>query len=116
LALARGGEAVDDPRAWLDSLPGDVLTLWEAFDQLEPLGGEYQRHATQMETLDAIFALLLNERVPKNRKDLIYKPRPRKSYFPARYAGETLKPREKKMSPIGDQCEQYAKAIMGRKV
>ena len=114
MALKRGGEAVDDPRAWWDSLPSDVVTLWDAFYRLEPWGGEYQRHAAECELLESIFAKLINRDIPKDRRDLIYKPRQRRQFFPGDYAGESPK-RTKASKTIGDQCEEYVRTIMSRR-
>lgn len=104
---------IDDPRAWLDATPDDVVTLWEAFYQLEPWGGEYRRHADEMEILDATFALHANMNIPKNRRDLRYTPRKRKQFFPVDYAGE-YPVTEKKNTSVFEQCEQYAKTVMSQ--
>lgn len=97
---------------WFDSLPHDVVTLWDAYYRLEPWGGEYQRHAAECELLESIFAKLINRDIPKDRRDLIYKPRKRRQFFPPDYAGETLV--KKLKTSIATQCTQYAESIIKR--
>jgi hypothetical protein len=97
----------------LDATPDDVVKLWEAYYQLEPWGGEYQRHAVEMELMDASFALAANRGLPPNRNDLKYQPRRRKQFFPPDYAGEV--PVEKKRPKMIEQCEHFANTILGRK-
>jgi hypothetical protein len=104
LALQRGGEAVDDPMAWLDSLPDDVLTLWDAYYRLEPWGGEYHRHAAEMEVLETILAYVVNRHVTEKSK--VYKPRSRADFMPAGYAGE--RPKKKPKQTIGAQVAAMA--------
>jgi hypothetical protein len=112
LALQRGGEAIDDPRAWLDSLPDDVVRLWDAYWQLEPWGGDWARHADLMVLMDHIYALVANKGLGRESRHLAYKPRGRRSFMPMDYAGESPKRTSRKST--AQQCEEYMAAYMQR--
>jgi hypothetical protein len=105
---------IDDPRAWLDATPDDVVGLWDAFYRLEPWGGEYQRHADQMEIAEAAFALQANMAIPKNRQDLKFKPRQRKRFFPANYAGELPVDNKPKENAV-DQCQKFISSTLSQR-
>jgi hypothetical protein len=102
---------IDDPRSWLDATPDDVVSLWDAFYRLEPWGGDYQRHADQMEIAEAAFAIQANTAIPKNRRDLRFKPRQRKRFFPADYAGELPVEKKPEVNPV-DQCQQFISSTL----
>ena len=53
MALARGGEAIDNPQAWFDSLPDSVVAFWQAYWKVEPWGNWIQ-HAQLCNTIDNI--------------------------------------------------------------
>lgn len=95
----------------MDNASDEVVTLWDAFYRLEPWGGEYQRHAAESELLEHIFAMLANRNLPPNRRDLIYRPRRRRAFFPPDYAGEVLKTK-RKGTGIAEQCQQYVAEVM----
>jgi hypothetical protein len=66
LALERGGEAIDNPFAWWDSLPDGVVEFWQAYYRVEPFGGQWHRHATTCMMLDRLalrFSAERNERI-----------------------------------------------------
>lgn len=112
MALQRGGDAIDDPRAWYDSLPDEVVSLWDAYWQLEPWGCDWLRHAEQMVMLDHIYALVANRGLSRDQRHLAYKPRRRKAFMPADYAGET--PARRTTKSVGKQLEEQMAAYENR--
>jgi hypothetical protein len=112
LALERGGEAIDDPIAWLDSLDAEVVRLWDAYSRIEPFGNQWEQHASQMEVLEVILAKLINRDLPSNRPDLRYTPRKRRDFMPAYYDdGEPQRGATSGAKPIDQQLSDYAAAL-----
>lgn len=66
LALQRGGEAVDDPYGWWDSLEDDAVAFWEAYWQVEPWGGDWERSAMVCAMVDQLFAATINPNLKKH--------------------------------------------------
>jgi len=48
---------IDDPEAWLDTVPERVLALWAAFYRVEPWGNGYERTAAISSLLSANLAM-----------------------------------------------------------
>ena len=38
---------IDDPEAWLETVPAKTLALWSAFYRVEPWGNDYEQMAVQ---------------------------------------------------------------------
>jgi hypothetical protein len=53
LALMRGGEAVDDPLAWYDTLSDEAVRFWDAYWRHEPWGGHWEQHAQSCQLFSA---------------------------------------------------------------
>ena len=99
--------AVDDPRAWFDSLPDDVVALWDAYYRIEPFGNDYHRHAEMCEILEHIYAVVVN-RGMSSRANMI-RPRKRRVFFPPDYVGQ--RERKARKTTIGQQLEEYAQKL-----
>lgn len=117
MALSRGGEAVENPIAWFDALPDRVSTIWEAYYQIEPWGGEVEaeRFAALMELMDALLASSVNPNVPASRSDLLYKPRSREDFMPPA-AVDAVEAKRAKL-PKGDivsQLDSFVAAVKAR--
>lgn len=88
---------IDDPEAWLDAASDEQLALWQAFDRIEPIGRDWERHAAAMSMIDGLYALTLNVNVPDNE----YKPRQLKDFLPPGYMDPTEKiPFKKQMAAM----------------
>lgn len=88
LALARGGEAIDDPVAWFDSLSDETFQLWLTHWTVEPWGGmEWERHAEQMEVLEQIMSMMANKGLHPKHRDWHnrYRARTRNEFMPGDY-------------------------------
>lgn len=86
--------------------------MWDAYWQLEPWGNDWTRHAEQMVMLDHIYALVANRGLTRESRHLSYKPRRRRSFMPADYAGET--PKKRARSGVFEQFDAYAAAYENR--
>lgn len=109
MALARGGEAVDSPIDWYDSLDEKTVQFWEEYDRVEPTGIADERHAYLCHLLDNILAALLNQHLTKENWSKRYKPRPPNEFMPA---GSRPAKKEKKAS-LSQQLNEYASVISG---
>ena len=95
---------IDDPEAWLDSVPDRVLRVWEAYWRVEPWGVEWERHSRMMVLLDAIYAATVNPNLPKHKRHDI---RSEDSFMPVDY----LRDKPKRSGSIYDQMMVYAKRV-----
>jgi hypothetical protein len=105
LAKERG---IDDVLTWYESLPSDVWSQWLAYDSIEPVGCEWERHAGVMAMLDAIQACLINPNVDKQHR---VKPRSMQEFLPPKFY-EKAKPVAKKKT-LRQQLAVLAKAFGG---
>lgn len=83
--MERGGEAVDDPLAWWDSLSDETVQFWESFWSVEPWGTQWERHAEQMSLMELLFAAQVN---PNLEKEKHFKPSPPVAFMPPDYYQE----------------------------
>lgn len=79
MALRRGGEAVDEPYKWWDSLSEEAIQFWHAYWQVEPFGAEWEQVAMVSAMLDAVYAATLNPNVEKADR---HKPRGLEDFLP----------------------------------
>lgn len=98
---------IDDPRAWLDTAPKDVIELWEAYWRIEPWGIEWFRYANLMAMLDRIYAGLVN---PYLKRGKGHKPQGADDYMPSDWA---LKKKQNRSKGLLSQLDQFAKAMTG---
>ena len=101
MALQRGGVAVDDPLAWWDSLPDDVVEFWRAYWQVEPWGCEWERHSYLMSLLDVHYAATINPHLDKRHR---VKPRAPQDFMPVDFFRE----RQARPHDIIAQLDKYA--------
>lgn len=83
---------IQDPEQWRESVPERVLALWEAYDAIEPIGCEWERHASVMAMLDAIIAAIVNPNLEK--KDRL-QPRLPSEFMPREMTNEPKKSKPK---------------------
>lgn len=100
LAMARGGHAVDEPLRWWDTLGEETVRFWQEFDADAGVDCTWERHATQMATLDAIYSAIVNQYANQP-----YKPRPASEFMPT-----ALAPKRNPAADINQQCDQFVKA------
>ena len=113
MALARGGEAVDDPKGWFDSLSDETVAFWDAFSRVDPFGGEWHRHADLMQVVELMMARMINHGLGKENAHLRYEPRGRKDFMPGDYQGDEPKPKTTKKD-LNEQLSAMAKAYGGK--
>ena len=105
MAKSRG---IDDVFAWYESLTSDVWSQWLAYDAIEPIGCEWEQHASVMAMLDAIQACLINPHVEKQNR---VKARKMKEFLPIGFFDKASKPVSKKS--LRQQLAALAKAFGG---
>jgi hypothetical protein len=98
---------IDDPIAWLESVPAEVLSFWRAFDSIEPIGGskfDAARIAYEIASLRHLFVAVHareNATLPKH-PDF-------SEYMPARWIDFQPPKKEKPQSGF-----EIGKALMAR--
>ena len=105
MALAKG---IDDVVGWYESLPDDVWSQWEAFDRVEPIGCEWERHASVMAMLETVYAATINPHLEQSDR---IKPRPPQEFLPSGFTGE--KPKRRRAT-LREQLALVAKVFGGR--
>lgn len=94
---------IDDPIAWLDSIPNKTWAMWQAYWQIEPWGTEWERHGEMMVLLDAIYAATVNQHLKKSK---MHKVREASSFMPHDYDRPQRAKKEK--TNIVDQLNAFA--------
>lgn len=99
---------IDDPEAWLETVDPGVLACWEAYDTIEPIGCDWERHASVMAMLEAVYAACINPHLGKDAKPV--KPRGPQAFLPDGFAD---KPKRKPR--LIDQLALFGKVFGGVK-
>ena len=94
---------IDDPLAWLDTIPDKTWAMWQAYWQIEPWGTDWERHSEMMVMLDAIYAATVNPHLDKRDR---HKVREAADFMPRDYD----RPKRPKQSEadIVDQLNAFA--------
>lgn len=74
--------AIADVITWYESMPQDVLDQWLAFDAVEPIGCEWERHACVMAMLEAVQAAAIN---PHLKREDQMQPRRPQDFLPSSF-------------------------------
>jgi len=107
LALARGGEAVDQPIDWWDSLDEQTVRFWTEYDKLEPVKNEDEKYAYLCHLLDSIIAVIANQNLSKEDWNKRYRPRSPDEFMPG--GGDKKARREKPAKgKLRQQLDEYA--------
>ena len=91
---------------WYESLPADVWNQWVAYDAVEPIGCEWERHASVMAMLETLQAATLNPHLGKEDR---MKPRGAEEFLPPGFVGKS---KPKKVG-LKKQLSIIAKAFGG---
>lgn len=78
---------MDDPVAWFNSLPRDVVETWRCHWMSEPWGMEWDRHVDMMHLLDVLVSLQANRGLHPDHPEWHsrYKPRAPVEFMPGDY-------------------------------
>ena len=84
-----------------------MVQYWQAFDAVEPINGEDERHAYLCHMLDHLLAALVNQNLTKQDWSKRYKPRPPEQFMPR--ASQFKKPSKKTnlLSQLKDYGNHY---------
>lgn len=98
---------IEDVIGWYESLPDDVWSQWLAYDRVEPVGCDWERHASLMGMLEVLQAAMLNPHLDKNDR---MKPRGPDAFLPAGF----LEQRPKASANLAKQLEVFSAAYRGK--
>lgn len=104
MALARGGDAIDEPFEWWDSLSEESVQFWAAYWRVEPWGREWERHGEVMSTLDHIYAATVNQFAEEGKS---YKPLNAEAFMPDDYLREK---KRRKAVAFDQQFDAFVRA------
>lgn len=99
---------ITDPEKWLESVPDRVLACWLAYDEVEPIGCDWERHASLLAMLDGVTAACINPHVD-TKKAKPMKPRSPAEFLPKGF----LDSGKKRRVPLAKQLELFARAFGG---
>lgn len=87
---------IDDPVAWLESVPREVLRFWMAFDRVEPIGETRLQSAVIAHEIAALRHLML---MVNSKPDAKLEHPEFSDYMPSRWNEQKKrKPKQKQMS------------------
>lgn len=89
-------------------MPQDVINQWLAYDAVEPIECDWERHAGMMTMLEAIYAATINPHLEKNDR---VKPRKFEDFLPAGFQRAPKRPRK---LTLAQQLAIVAKAYGGK--
>lgn len=81
---------IADVVGWYESLSDDVWNQWLAYDSVEPVGCEWERHSSVMGMLEALQAAAINPHLAQEDR---MKPRGPEAFLPQGFS-EKKKPRK----------------------
>lgn len=85
-----------------------MLDQWAAYDAVEPIGCEWERHAGLLAMLEAVYAATINPHLEKNDR---VKPRASQEFLPVGFRQAPKKPRK---LTLAQQLAIVAKAYGGK--
>jgi hypothetical protein len=99
---------IDDPEQWLESAPPRVVSLWEAYDKLEPFGMPWHRDAVTQSLLHGV----LTYHYASHRIKI--KPLGFDDFMPPQYT-PLKKPKKKRELAVFGALASMAAKITGKK-
>lgn len=99
---------IADVLSWYEALPQDVLDQWLAYDAVEPVGCDWERHASVMAMMEVTYAAIINPNLEKTDR---IKPRKPEEFLPSGFRQAPKRPRK---LTLAQQLAIVAKAYGGK--